>query len=125
MQELSDILEFDFQSRTRVVFGAGILMRTPEFVREIGASRVLLVTDSGIVKAGHAATLCKLLESSGLTVTVFDRVHENPTTDDVDACVEVAREAKVELIIGLGGGSSLDTAKGCNFILTNGGRMQH
>ncbi len=49
---------------------------------------------------------------------------ENPTTAEVDQCLEVARAACTELIIGLGGGSSMDTAKGCNFILTNGGRMQ-
>jgi alcohol dehydrogenase len=57
-------------------------------------------------------------------VVVFDRVHENPTTRDVDDCVAVARAAGIDSLIGLGGGSSLDTAKGCNFLLTNGGRMQ-
>jgi alcohol dehydrogenase len=56
-------------------------------------------------------------------VVVFDGVRENPTTRDVDACLEVARPADVDTIIGLGGGSSMDTAKGCNFLLTNGGRM--
>src|SRR5437016_7094849 len=55
---------------------------------------------------------------------VFHRGHENPTTADVDACVAVAREEDIDGIIGVGGGSSLDTAKGCNFLLTNGGRMQ-
>jgi alcohol dehydrogenase len=51
-------------------------------------------------------------------------VRENPTTGDVDACLAVARGAAIDTIIGLGGGSSIDTAKGCNFLLTNGGRMQ-
>jgi alcohol dehydrogenase len=60
----------------------------------------------------------------GLEVTVFDAVRENPTTVDVDRCAELARRAKIDLLIGLGGGSSMDTAKGCNFILTNGGQMQ-
>ena len=86
---------------------------------------MLLVTDPGIVDAGHVRA--RPLESSRppeLSVTIFDGVRENPTTRDVDDCVEVARDVRTDLIIGLGGGSSMDTAKGCNFILTNGGRMQ-
>jgi alcohol dehydrogenase len=65
-----------------------------------------------------------LIESSGAPVTMYPEARENPTTEDVDRCGEVARRDKVEMIVGLGGGSSMDTAKGTNFILTNGGRMQ-
>ena len=50
-------------------------------------------------------------------------MHENPTTEDISRCVEAARASSVDVIVGLGGGSSLDTAKGCNFLYTNGGRM--
>jgi alcohol dehydrogenase len=57
-------------------------------------------------------------------VTLFDKARENPTTRCVDECVTVATAAGIDTIIGLGGGSSMDTAKGCNFLLTNGGRMQ-
>jgi alcohol dehydrogenase len=85
---------------------------------------VLLVTDAGIVAAGHAERARRALEAAGVEVAVFDQVRENPTTRDVDACVEVARSAGIDTLIGLGGGSSMDTAKGCNFLLTNGGRMQ-
>lgn len=115
---------FDFQPRTRLVFGPETLGRIGDLARELGGSRALLVTDKGIAAAGHPGRAIGHLESAGLTVTQFDDVHENPTTADVDRCVEVARAASIDLIIGLGGGSSMDTAKGCNFILTNGGRMQ-
>src|SRR5207245_8929395 len=64
------------------------------------------------------------LEAAGVDVVVFDQARENPTTRDVDACVEFARSSGIDTLIGLGGGSSMDTAKGCNFLLTNGGRMQ-
>jgi len=57
-------------------------------------------------------------------VSCFDRVEENPSTRCVDACLETARRGAVDAIVGLGGGSSMDTAKGCNFLLTNGGRMR-
>jgi alcohol dehydrogenase len=115
---------FDFQPRTRLVFGVGALDRAGEIVREFGARKVLLVTDAGIVAAGHASRLLKILAADGVGAVVFDKVHENPTTRDVCECVEVARSGEIAAIVGLGGGSSMDTAKGCNFLLTNGGRMQ-
>ncbi|MBE0541285.1 MAG: iron-containing alcohol dehydrogenase [Verrucomicrobia bacterium] len=115
---------FDHQPRTRLVFGAGSVDRTGELAREVGAKKILLVTDAGIVAAGHAGHVQKSLEVAGLSVTLFDKVKANPTTRCVEDCVAVAKAADVDLIIGLGGGSSMDTAKGCNFILTNGGRMQ-
>lgn len=115
---------FDFQPRTRFVFGAGSVDRVGELARESGARHVLLVTDAGIVAAGHAAHVLRSLEAATLRATMFDRARENPTTRCVDDCVAVAKAAGIDTIVGLGGGSSMDTAKGCNFILTNGGRMQ-
>ncbi len=115
---------FDFPSRTRLVLGVGSVERVGELVRGIGAERILLVTDAGIVAAGHAGRVRSHLEAAGLRVTMFDRARENPTTKCVDDCVAVAVAAGVNGLVGLGGGSSMDTAKGCNFILTNGGRMQ-
>ena len=115
---------FDFQSRTRVISGAGSVCRVGELARELGASHILLVTDAGIVTAGHAGRVQQSLADAGLRVTIFDRAKENPTTRCVDDCVSVAKAAGIDCLIGLGGGSSMDTAKGCNFILTNGGRMQ-
>jgi alcohol dehydrogenase len=114
---------FDFQPRTRVIFGTGTVDRVGELARAIGTN-ALLVTDAGIVAAGHVERARRRLDAAGVSVTIFDRVRENPTTREVDECLEVARAVRPDLIIGLGGGSSMDTAKGCNFILTNGGRMQ-
>jgi alcohol dehydrogenase len=59
-----------------------------------------------------------------MKVTAFAEVEENPGTRCVEKCVETARQAGVDTIVGLGGGSSMDTAKGCNFIFTNGGEMK-
>jgi alcohol dehydrogenase len=75
------------------------------------------------MKAGYPAQALTLLQSAGLTAHIFAEVRENPSTEDVDRCVQAAREFRADLLIGLGGGSSMDTAKGCNFLLTNGGRM--
>jgi alcohol dehydrogenase len=115
---------FDSQPRTRLVFGVNSLERLGELAQEIGGRKALIVTDAGIVAAGHVERALRSLEAAGVETVVFDAVRENPTTRDVDNCLDVARSAGIDLLIGLGGGSSMDTAKGCNFLLTNGGRMQ-
>ncbi|MFM7101012.1 MAG: iron-containing alcohol dehydrogenase, partial [Verrucomicrobiota bacterium] len=119
-----DLIPFDLQPRTRLVFGPGTVSRAGELAVSLGGTRVLLVTDRGIVVAGHAGRVGSALRAAGLEVAVYDAVRENPTTEDVDRCLAVARESGADLLVGLGGGSSLDTAKGANFLLTNGGRMQ-
>lgn len=116
--------EFDFQPRTRIVFGAGKLDSLGELAAEIGGTRALVISDAGIVAAGHTVRGIRSLQAAGVDTHLFDAVHENPTTRDVDAAVEVAREYTPDLLVGLGGGSSMDCAKGTNFLYTNGGRMQ-
>jgi alcohol dehydrogenase len=118
------LASFDYRPRTRLVFGVNSVERVGELAGELGAKKILLVTDRGIVAAGHAARVGRLLETAGMTVPCFDQVEENPGTQCVESCVAVARQAAVDAIVGLGGGSSMDTAKGCNFILTNGGQMK-
>ncbi len=113
---------FETTERPRIVFGAGALERLGTFARALG-TKALVVTDDGLVRAGHAARAIESLRASGLRVTLFDGCTPNPTTDDVDACLEIARREGVDLFVGLGGGSSLDTAKGANLLLTNGGRI--
>lgn len=115
---------FDYRPRTRLVFGVGALECVGELARELPARKALLVTDRGLVAAGHADRVRHALEAAGVTVACYDQVEENPTTSCVERCVDFARAAAIDAIVGLGGGSSLDTAKGCNFLLTNGGRMQ-
>ncbi len=114
---------FDYQPSTRLLFGPDTVEQLGVLASAWSAQHALIVTDPGIVAAGHTARGQHALESAGIRVTVFDAVHENPTTADVDACLKVAQAAKIDTIVGLGGGSSLDTAKGCNFLLTNGGKM--
>jgi alcohol dehydrogenase len=123
-QQQPGLSAIDYQQRTRLVFGRRTFEQLGTLARELGACSVLVVTDSGLRKVGHCDRAESILRHAGLEVTVFDQVSENPSTVDVDRCVEFARTAKIDLIVGLGGGSCLDCAKGTNFLLTNGGRMQ-
>ncbi len=106
------------------MFGVDVVERAGELAAELGMKRPLLVTDPGVLGAGHAERVSTALRKAGLAPVLFSQVRENPNTRDVQACLEAARAAAIDGLIGLGGGSSLDTAKGCNFLLTNGGRMQ-
>jgi alcohol dehydrogenase len=118
------ITPFDFQPRTRIVFGAGQLDQLGSLAAELGVRRVLVVSDPGIVQAGHVGRGIESLQAASLQTLLFDGVAENPTTAHVAAGLAVAKDYQPDLIVGLGGGSSMDCAKGINFLYSCGGSMQ-
>src|SRR6187549_3732474 len=79
---------FDFHTPTRVMFGPRTLARLGELARELGATRVLLVTDPGLESVGHPQRAQQSLRDAGLEVFVFDNVEENPTSKHVDLGVQ-------------------------------------
>ena len=116
---------FDCELKQQIIYGDNTIERLGELTRARGGSRVLVVTDAGIQKAGILARALSALQSESIAASVFADVTPNPTTQDVNAAVEIAKtNAPIDLIIGLGGGSSMDCAKGANFLLTNGGQME-
>jgi alcohol dehydrogenase len=114
---------FDFHIPTRVVFGPGSLNRLGELARELGGTRVLLVTDPGLEAAGHPQRAMQSLKDAGVQAHLFDDVEENPTSKHVEAGVHFAKPLGVDLIASVGGGSAMDCAKGINFLMTNGGHV--
>ena len=114
---------FEFRAATRLVVGRNAVTQLGQLARELGATRVLVVSDPGVARAGHTAAGLDALAASGIATAVFDQFGENPTTAQVEAGTAVAREFRPDLIVGLGGGSSMDCAKGINFLLSCGGRM--
>jgi alcohol dehydrogenase len=118
------IIPFDFHCPTRIVFGPGTLSELGALASGFGPKRVLVVSDRGIVAAGHTSRGIQSLERAGVVVALFDRIEENPTTADVDNGLVTAKDFRPDMIVGLGGGSSMDCAKGINFLYSCGGRMQ-
>lgn len=112
---------FEFHAPTRLVFGEGAIDRLAALAREMGFRRPLLVSDRGLEEAGHVDRALGLLRGAGLAVEVFDDFDVNPDAAMVDRGVAFARQYGPDSVIGLGGGSSLDCAKGVNLLLTNGG----
>lgn len=117
------MLEFDWHPTTRTVFGAGQVDQLGDLAAPLGGRRPLLVTDPGIEAAGHVERALRSLIAAGLDPVVFDGVEENPTTRHVEQGLAFAKRKNVDLFVGLGGGSAMDTAKGINFLLSNGGKM--
>lgn len=118
------MISFDFQPRTRVVHGTGVIDRLGQLARELNFRRTLLVADHGMVASGHVDEAVAPLRAAGIEVVRFHDFEVNPDTQMVEAGRAFAAQEAVDSIIGLGGGSSLDCAKGINFLLTNGGVMQ-
>lgn len=115
---------FDFHPRTRVIFGAGLLGRVGALAAESGFRRTLLVSDPGIVSAGIADRAAQALQASGIEAVLFKNFDANPDEHMVEAGRAVAEAGSIDSLVAVGGGSSLDCAKGVNFVLTNGGRMR-
>ena len=114
---------FDFHLPTRLVFGAGTIDRLGELARERGFTRPLVVSDPGLEEAGHVDRALRLLRNAGLESEVFDGFDVNPDAAMVDRGVAFTAGRRIDSVIGLGGGSSLDCAKAINLLLTNGGAM--
>jgi len=114
----------DQHLQTRIVRAQNAIDQLGELTAAAGFSKALVVTDPGIVAEGHVARAVKALKKSNVDALVFDGARENPTTEHVDAGLIVAKEYQPDVLVGLGGGSSMDCAKGINFLYSCGGKME-
>lgn len=117
--------KFVFDQPTKIICGKGSISDLADEVRRLKAKNVVIVCDEGIVKAGLVDIVLDILKPvEGIEVSVFDQITVNPYDTIMDAGCEFANSKKADLIIGLGGGSSLDSAKGIALLMTNGGKMR-
>lgn len=105
---------------TRVIFGSGSISNLKQIVEELGASRLFLVTDQGIVKSGIVSRVLERVPK----IHLFDEIEPNPKYSTVNRAGKMVRKIKPDLVIGLGGGSSLDAAKAIALLATNGGNIE-
>lgn len=114
----------DFAPQTRIIHHPGAIDQLGSLAAEFSVKRALLVSDPGIISVGHTQLGCDSLMAAGIETRVFSDVQENPTTGDVEKGLAVAREFQPQLLVGLGGGSSMDCAKGINFVYSCGGEIK-
>jgi alcohol dehydrogenase len=118
------ILPFDFHPRTRLIFGTDRFNQLGKVAAELGFRRTLLVSDPGLAEVGYVEKGASLLCAEGVTAIPFHDFTANPDSAMVERGSLFAETQGIDSIVALGGGSSMDCAKGINFLLTNGGRIQ-
>ena len=99
-----------FPVPTDIHFGHGVLAVLPEKIRSLGAQRVFLVTDPGIRTAGILQRVRDLLSSAQIGCEVYDEVKQDSGSKLIGETAERLRSCKAEVVVGIGGGSSMDTA---------------
>ena len=113
-----------YRTTPTVVFGRGCLDELPDHVRRIGDGPVLVVTDKGLVAAGVVERVTDELARAGVDAEVWDEAQPEPPTVSVDACAQAIREANPAVVLGLGGGSAMDTSQIAACVVTNGGKAE-
>ncbi|MDA8235665.1 MAG: iron-containing alcohol dehydrogenase [Clostridia bacterium] len=114
---------FNFKLPTEIEFGPGSLTRLPEKIAAFNTNKVMIVTDPGIVKAGILERISNVLTQAGLRYAVFDQVESDPSTKTIEKIREMAKQEEVDLLVAVGGGSSIDAAKGARVQLANEGKL--
>jgi alcohol dehydrogenase class IV len=114
---------FEFGIGTRVLYKLGLASELGPVIDELGSQRIFIVADKGVVAAGLLAPVVEGLRNSAEVVGIFDSVPANSSVAKVMEGAEAAIASQADLIIAIGGGSPLDTAKGIRIVLTNGGHL--
>jgi alcohol dehydrogenase class IV len=112
-----------FRTTRRILFGAGSAEKTGTEAQLLKAKKVLIITDPGVIQAGLLEGIEKSLQSVGIPFAIFDGVEPDPRIEVVEKSVEKAKKEGINLIIGFGGGSSLDIAKVTSIMVANPGKI--
>jgi len=112
-----------YQTPTRMVHAIGALSALGDEAKALGLRRPLIVTDQGLVKAGLLDEAKKPLQAKGLDVVVYAEVRANPGIALVDAGARYYKSEKCDGLVAIGGGSSIDTAKGIGVVAVHGGSI--
>lgn len=110
-----------FNTVKRIVHGCGCVNELGEEVKRVGGSRVLVVTDPGIEAAGILSRVVAVLDGAGLAHTTFCGVEPDPKIEVAGASIDKAKSFRPDVVVGVGGGSSLDISKVTSIMLTNEG----
>lgn len=114
----------NFHLRTRVFFECGSISRLGELARETGGKRFLLVADPALDGAGIPEQACNSLAKVGLGGEVFRRVEPEPYLDNAEEAAALGREIEADIVVAIGGGSAMDTAKAAAILITNEGKAE-
>lgn len=116
--------QFRYEIPTAIEFGNGVINDLAKHVKHLNGTKVLIVGDPGVVQAGVVDKLTKPLEDNGIPYVTFSEIEPDPVIQSVERGLQLANEEGCDLVVGVGGGSSLDTAKAIGLMLTNSGHIR-
>lgn len=112
---------FEFVLPTRIKFGEGVSKNIADEIKVMGNMNPLVITDKGLIEAGIAGRITDILKANGITYSVFDEIEPNPRDTTVQKAYKMAIEQNADMLIAIGGGSSMDTAKAVGVLMSHGG----
>ncbi|MGW8286700.1 MAG: iron-containing alcohol dehydrogenase [Desulfobulbales bacterium] len=115
---------FSINQPTRIIFGVDAVKQLSSLIKELGGSRVFLVVDPGLQKAGINKRIAAVLDEKKILYTLYDKVTPEPGLNLADQGLKLAKKNKADCVVGVGGGSALDIAKAISILLTNGGKAE-
>ena len=115
---------FTVTQPTRIRFGVDAINDLPALVKELGGSKVFLVIDPGLIKAGLSERITAPLAKAKIAFELYDKVDPEPGLKLADNGAKLAKKAKCDCVVGAGGGSAMDVAKAVSILLTNGGKAE-
>ena len=122
---MNKINSFEFVLPTRIVYGEGSIKKIPDEIAKMNHIKPLIVTDKGLITAGVTKKITDILEESNIEYAVFDGIQPNPRDTTVTEAAQFARENDIDMLIAIGGGSSIDTATAAGVILREGGSINN
>jgi len=112
---------FSFELPTRIEYGIGIIEKLKEELEKFQAKKVVIITDSGIMKAGLVNRVTSILDTSGIEYRIYDEVEANPKDYNVEKGSKIVREFNADVMVAVGGGSPIDCAKAIGVLVTHEG----
>jgi alcohol dehydrogenase class IV len=117
-KQRKEILMSRYEQLVPVVFGAGVISQLGEEVAKLGAKKALLVYDGGVKAAGIGVKAEESLKAAGVDYVIFDKITSDPPTETIDEGASFGRENNIDIVVGVGGGSSLDASKAIGIFQT-------
>lgn len=114
---------FGFYMPTQIVFEKGAMLKAPEYAKELG-KKGLIVSDMALLKTRLADPMIKAFQDAGLNYEIWSDIVPNPRDTDIEKGAAFAKEAGIDYMVAVGGGSAIDTAKAMGAIMTNGGTCE-
>ena len=114
---------FQFAGNINLRFGTGTAQTLPNELQALGARKPFVIVDPGVFDSQVAAPVLKALDAASVAAHVFTEIEANPRDSTIHRAFEVARSSSCDSVIGLGGGSAMDSAKGVGLLMSNGGRI--